>query len=97
MLQTRGAVLGAISTTHKFLIPLELREALDLPHPVPNSPYFKRSAELKAYAQGLQKLEVPQRLSVSEAAGMFEVWMKGQALHGGECFVSIWSCVGSAD
>lgn len=26
-------------------------------------------------------MEVPQRLSVNEAAGMFEVWIKDRALH----------------
>jgi len=36
--------------------------------------------------EGLQKLEVPERLSVSEAAGMFEVWMKDRGLHSGESF-----------
>jgi len=78
----RGAVLGAISTTHgDFPVSLELREALDLPHPVPNSPYFKRSADLQKYANGLRKLEMPQRLTMAEAAGIFELWMKDRALH----------------
>jgi small subunit ribosomal protein S29 len=79
---TRGAVFGAISTTHNsFPIPLELRETLNLSHPIPNSPYFKRSAVMQAYAKGLQKLEVPPHMSVTEAAGMFEIWMKDRALH----------------
>ena len=83
--QSRGAFLGAISTSHtSFPISLELREALDLPHPVPSSPYLKRSAVLQTYTKGLRKLEVPERLSVSEAAGMFELWMNARGLHSGE-------------
>lgn len=70
-------------SNHAFPIPLELRETLDLPHPVPNSPYFKRSRITQDYAKGLQKLEVPAQLSVNEAAGMFEVWKKDRALHSG--------------
>ena len=88
--QARGAVLGAISTTDTaYPIPLELREALDLPHPVPNSPYFKRSPEFQMYAGGLEKLEMPERLSVSEAAAVFEVWTKDRALHSGKCIYSV--------
>jgi small subunit ribosomal protein S29 len=41
------------------------------------------------YAKGLKKLEVPERLSIGEAAGVFEVWMKDRALHSGECFCSV--------
>ncbi|KIM88314.1 hypothetical protein PILCRDRAFT_814211 [Piloderma croceum F 1598] len=79
---SRGAFLGAISTSHtSFPISLELREALDLPHLVPRSPYLKRSAVLQAYANGLRKLEMPERLSVSEAAGMFELWTNARGLH----------------
>jgi small subunit ribosomal protein S29 len=74
-----------MSTTHNsFPIPRELREELNLVHPIPNSPYFKRSEVLRTYAKGLQKLRVPPQLSVAEAAGMFEVWMKDRALHSGQ-------------
>lgn len=75
-------MFGAISSQHvDFLLPLELREALNIPHDRPSGPYVKRSAELVEYAKGLQALPVPERLSVDEAASMFEIWMKDNALH----------------
>ncbi|EIN09639.1 hypothetical protein PUNSTDRAFT_51852 [Punctularia strigosozonata HHB-11173 SS5] len=71
----RGAVMGAISTEHTlFQLPVELREALGLPHDKPTGPYVKRSPEIVEYTRGLKALPVPDRLSVEEAASIFEVW-----------------------
>ena len=65
--RANGVVLGTLHNNTDFLIPLELREALNLPHPVPTSPYFKRSREFQMYAKGLKKLEVPERFNVGKA------------------------------
>ncbi|KAH7929052.1 hypothetical protein BV22DRAFT_1102642 [Leucogyrophana mollusca] len=77
----RGAVLGALSSSDTtFQLPLELREALDIPHERHAGPYVKRSAELAEYTKGLERLSVPDSLSVDEAASLFEVWMKDKAI-----------------
>ncbi|KAF9480354.1 hypothetical protein BDN70DRAFT_618401 [Pholiota conissans] len=80
----KGAVLGAISasrTSHP--IPLELRDALDLhteEYPIA-SPYDKRNKSLVEYADGLKAMPVPEKLTLEEAVGVFEVW-KGQRVFG---------------
>jgi small subunit ribosomal protein S29 len=85
-LQSRGAFLGAISSTNtNYVLPLVLREALGLPYDRPTGPYAKRSAALAEYGQGLRAFEVPPQLSVDEAAALFEVWSGDLALHTGEC------------
>ncbi|KAH7910195.1 mitochondrial ribosomal death-associated protein 3-domain-containing protein [Hygrophoropsis aurantiaca] len=77
----RGAVLGALSTSDTtFKVPLELREALNIPSDRPAGPYIKRSAELLEYTKGLQRLVVPDNLSIDEAASVFDVWMKDKAV-----------------
>jgi len=78
----RGAVLGAISTSHTtFQTPIELKESLSLSCG-PISPYVERSPELVAYARGLTRISVPENLNVKEAASLFDVWMKDKALFG---------------
>jgi hypothetical protein len=80
-LQAQGAVLGAITYSDPiYPLPLELRDALELPYDHPPSPYDKRSRTLIEYTKGLRALPVPERLSVKEAAALFEVWMKDKAL-----------------
>ncbi|KIJ65306.1 hypothetical protein HYDPIDRAFT_88800 [Hydnomerulius pinastri MD-312] len=77
----RGAVLGALSTTNvSFKLPLELAEALDLPPTSHAGPYAKRSPILQDYAQGLERVNVPDALSVPEAMEVFDVWTKDRAL-----------------
>jgi small subunit ribosomal protein S29 len=74
--------MGAISASDPlFQTPIELREALDLPDDRPTGQISKSSTTLKVYTQGLRPLVVPSQLSVDEAASLFEVWMKGKALH----------------
>lgn len=65
-------------------MPLELSEALGIPPLRPAGPYVARSKELAEYAQGLRNFPVPAQLSVDEAASLFELWMKDNALHSGE-------------
>ncbi|KAI0080230.1 hypothetical protein K474DRAFT_1658226 [Panus rudis PR-1116 ss-1] len=78
----RGAVLGAISEGRKhFPLEVELREALGIPHDRPTGPYVKRTQEMVEYSQGLQNLAVPEKLSVEEAASIFELWNADKALH----------------
>jgi len=55
---------------------LELRDTLNLEYldKRPISSYEKRNQVLLDYAAGLKPLEVPAKLSMEEAAGIFEVW-----------------------
>ncbi|KAG6329114.1 hypothetical protein ID866_9974 [Astraeus odoratus] len=77
----RGAVLGALSGTNTtFRLPLELAEALGLPPTSYSGPYAKRSPELQGYAEGLSRVTVPDALTVSEAAELFDVWRRDRAL-----------------
>lgn len=69
-------------------MPIELTEALGLPHHEPVGPYTKRSPELKQYAQGLRAVPVPGKLTVTEAASLFEVWMRDLAVPGGKFFIA---------
>jgi small subunit ribosomal protein S29 len=104
MSQARGAILGAISSSHvDFQLALELREALDLPYDRPSGRYAKRSSFMQEYTKGLQPLPVPDKLSVKEAASLFELWMKARSLHACEfslcpdihfqLFLSVFLCV----
>ncbi|KAF9070753.1 mitochondrial ribosomal death-associated protein 3-domain-containing protein [Rhodocollybia butyracea] len=77
----RGAVLGALTTTDpKFPVTQELKEVLELPIGKPRSAYGRRSRVLEEYAEGCMNLPVPEQFSVKEAAAVFEMWMKDQAL-----------------
>ncbi|RDB15895.1 37S ribosomal protein S23, mitochondrial [Hypsizygus marmoreus] len=77
----KGAFLGALTTSDtNYKTPLELRDALGLPEEHAASPYHKRSQALAEYTHGLQALNVPDQMSVAEAASLFEVWMKDRAL-----------------
>ncbi|KZT64493.1 hypothetical protein DAEQUDRAFT_678488 [Daedalea quercina L-15889] len=81
----RGAVIGAEGTQDTmFKMPLELSEALGLLPNRPAGPYAKRSPEIVEFARGIQNFPVPPRISVGEAASVFEVWMQDNALHTGE-------------
>ncbi|EKM50203.1 uncharacterized protein PHACADRAFT_264802 [Phanerochaete carnosa HHB-10118-sp] len=78
----RGAVVGAVSTTHtRFQTPVELREALGIPHDRPVNPYLRREPELVEYSKGLQNITVPSQFQVAEAAALFEIWAMDNALH----------------
>ncbi|GJJ11338.1 hypothetical protein Clacol_005570 [Clathrus columnatus] len=79
---TKGAVLGAISSTNtNFQAPLELREALQLTGKEVISPYESRSSELVQYMHGLRPFQVPAKLSVPESLGLFGIWSRHLALH----------------
>ena len=65
-----------------FSAPIELRESLKLGHGTA-SPYIKRSSALVSYAEGLTNIPVPESLAVSEAASVFDVWMKDKAISHG--------------
>lgn len=85
----KGAVVGALDASDPaYPISLELNEALDLPmlKLVAPRPYEKRSNTLETYAQGLVKVDVPEKLSVREAGSVFEVWMKQRALGSSKFF-----------
>ncbi|EIW58398.1 mitochondrial 37S ribosomal protein RSM23 [Trametes versicolor FP-101664 SS1] len=88
----RGAVLGALSTQNTtFRAPLELVESLNLVPSVPTNAYVRREAELIEYAKGLKTFPVPERLSIDEAASLFDLWHQTKALHiprGDEIFLA---------
>jgi len=90
--QKRGAVLGSISSAQTTNpIPLELRDTLNLEYldKRPISPYEKRNQILLDYAAGLKPLEVPAKLSLEEAAGIFEVWKGIKAIGRSQPFSSV--------
>ncbi|KAF9244207.1 mitochondrial ribosomal death-associated protein 3-domain-containing protein [Melanogaster broomeanus] len=63
----RGAVLGALSNTSPtFKLPLELAESLGLPP--------------ASYGEGLERMAVPDALTVPEAMEVFDVWRKDRAI-----------------
>ena len=53
--------------------------------------HTKISPTLVEYTKGLQSFAVPEKLSVSEAASLFEVWTKGTAMHDGKITLFIWT------
>ncbi|KAM6496503.1 mitochondrial carrier protein [Amanita muscaria] len=71
----KGAVLCATTDSDPaYPVPLELREALQIPYEHPQSPYDKRSTALVDYANGLTPIPVPEQLTLDEAASLFEAW-----------------------
>jgi hypothetical protein len=76
--------MGAISRSQSsWPVSTELRDAIDF-NPMdmrPVSPYDKRNKTMLSYATGLKNLEVPEQLTLDEAAGVFEIW-KGQGVFG---------------
>lgn len=77
----KGAFVGAITNSDTvYKLPLELKDALGLPHEHFKSPYDKRSRPLMEYTTGLRPIHVPEQLSVNEAASLFEIWKDDKAL-----------------
>ncbi|KAF5316594.1 hypothetical protein D9619_006611 [Psilocybe cf. subviscida] len=80
----KGAFMGAISRSQSsWPVSTELRDAIDF-NPMdmrPVSPYDKRNKTMLSYGAGLKNLEVPEQLTLDEAAGIFEIW-KGQGVFG---------------
>ena len=84
----KGAFLGALNCSDtQFGVPLELRDTLGLEYAHPTSPYEKRDSVHLEYAEGLKKIEVAERLTVKEAASLFEVWKDDMALPSGAFLV----------
>ncbi|KAF8738924.1 DNA-(apurinic or apyrimidinic site) lyase, partial [Rhizoctonia solani] len=78
----KGAVVGALSSTDaRFLAPLPLKEALGVVEPGSVSPYEHRNKDVAFYASGVQGLSVPYKMQLSEAASMFDIWVKNNVLH----------------
>lgn len=87
--QARGAFIGAISSTSTtYALTPELRYALGFQPDLVPSPYTKVHREITEYTKGIQPLLIPDKLSIDEAAAMFEVWAKNRTLHTRECFLS---------
>ncbi|GLB43195.1 putative mitochondrial ribosomal death-associated protein 3 [Lyophyllum shimeji] len=77
----KGAFVGAITASDTiYKLPLELKDALGLPHEHLPSPYDERSRPLTEYTTGLKPIHVPEQLSVNEAASLFEIWKEDKAL-----------------
>ena len=82
--KARGAVFGAICSTQSTNpIPTELRDALDLGDFDTRfiTEYNKRNQAMLDYTNGLKKFEVPEKLTLEEAVGLFEIW-KGMKVFG---------------
>ncbi|KAI0045817.1 hypothetical protein FA95DRAFT_1560786 [Auriscalpium vulgare] len=78
----RGAVIGALSSSNTtFALTEDLRYALGLQPYMHPSPYAKVVPELAAYTRGISTWKIPERLTVDEAAALFEVWNKDKSLH----------------
>jgi len=76
-----GVVLGAVTMTDpSYPVPIELREQLNIPHAQATSAYEKKTKESIEYARGLKAIPVPEQLSLDEASGLFDLWMKDRAL-----------------
>ncbi|TFK66662.1 hypothetical protein BDN72DRAFT_132569 [Pluteus cervinus] len=77
----RGAFLGSITESDtQYSSSTELKDYLNLYPGQPAGPYAKRSRMLVEYAKGFQAFPVPEKLSVKEAASIFEVWMEDKAV-----------------
>ncbi|KAF9529627.1 mitochondrial ribosomal death-associated protein 3-domain-containing protein [Crepidotus variabilis] len=82
----RGAVIGAISAAQSTNpLPIELRDALELDKLDTRviTEYDKRNKTMIGYTQGLKKFDVPEKLTLEEAIGVFEIW-KGVKAFGGD-------------
>jgi len=77
----RGAFVGA-PTMNDTQFPLadELRQSLQADSR-PLNAYTKLTPGYIEYAEGLQTVSVPEKLTVAEAAAIFEVWGRDSALH----------------
>lgn len=76
-----GAFVGAPTMSDtQFPVPNELRKTLQV-DPRPLNAYTKLVPEFLEYSNGLQSVPVPEKLTVTEAAAMFEIWGKDGALH----------------
>ncbi|CAE6417831.1 unnamed protein product [Rhizoctonia solani] len=97
----RGAIVGALSSTDpRFIAPLPLKEALGILEPGTASPYERRSKSIAFYASGVKGLPVPSKMQLSEAASMFDIWVKNNALHTpakDSLFLSKWYNLKSCD
>jgi len=81
-----GAFFSAVSATQSTNpIPIELRDALELgeldTHFI--TEYSKRNQMMVEYTKGLKKFEVPDKLTLEEAVGVFEIW-KGLKVFGSD-------------
>lgn len=82
--KARGAFLGAICATQSTNpLPLELRDALELDELDTRTitDYDKRNQTMVGYTNGLKKFPVPEKLTLEEAVGVFEIW-KGMKVFG---------------
>ena len=80
----RGAFIAALSTNNtRFRLPIELLEALQILPEQPLNSWMKRYTPYADYATGLQPFAIPSRLTLAEAAALFELWSNQGALHSG--------------
>jgi small subunit ribosomal protein S29 len=59
----------------------ELRDALGLQPWLQPSPYLKIAPEITAFTNGIQLVNVPEKLNVNEAASLFDIWNKNKSFH----------------
>ncbi|KLO11620.1 hypothetical protein SCHPADRAFT_876656 [Schizopora paradoxa] len=76
-----GAFVGAPTMNDtQFPLPDELRKTIQV-ESRPLKAYSKLVPEFLEYSDGLQSVPIPEKLTVTEAAAMFEIWGKDGALH----------------
>jgi hypothetical protein len=83
-------IISALShSTPSLPIPSEIYEALSIPSPTPLTPYTKyEPTHLENARSGLQKIDVPWRMSSEEAAGIWRIWAKKGWARGESIFIS---------
>jgi hypothetical protein len=82
--KAHGIIFGAICSTQSTNpIPIELRDALELDELDTRiiTDYDRRNQTMVDYTHGLNKFEVPEKLTLEEAVGLFEIW-KGMKVFG---------------
>lgn len=88
-------MIGSLSLSQtNFTLPLELRDALDLEDldAFPISPFEKRNKEMMVYTEGLKKMPVPEKLTLEEAVGVFEVWKGTEVIGRGTFSICLTFC-----
>jgi len=78
-------VLDAVTLSDPFFpISLDIKDVLNITdqakQPVVEEEYMKRSVALKEYLKDMTSIEVLNQLSVTEAVGLFKIWMKQRTL-----------------
>ncbi|KAJ3515554.1 hypothetical protein NMY22_g14427 [Coprinellus aureogranulatus] len=86
---SNGVFLGAVTESDTtYTVPVELEDAVGMTEGGKGrkmgSEYVKRDEVREGYVRGVKGVEVPERMSLGEMAGLFGVWKEDMALTTGE-------------